>query len=132
MRLWGGVKNGEEIIGNETRVKVVKNKLAAPFRTVDFQIMYGEGISKNGELIELGVKHKFVQKAGAWFSYDGEKIGQGKANAMKWLTENPTKAAELEARIRAEFQANPEKVLIADLEGSKDDAEDDFSGEDFE
>ena len=132
IRRVGAVKNGEEIIGNETRVKVVKNKLAAPFRTVDFQIMYGEGISKNGELIELGVKHKFVQKAGAWFSYEGEKIGQGKANAMKWLTENPTKAAELEARIRAEFQANPEKALIADLEGTKDDTEDDFSGEDFE
>lgn len=130
IRRVGSVKNGEEIIGNETRVKVVKNKLAAPFRTVDFQIMYGEGISKNGELIELGVKHKFVQKAGAWFSYEGEKIGQGKANAMKWLTENPTKAAELEARIRAEFQANPEKALMADLEGSKNDADNDFTGED--
>lgn len=132
IRRVGAVKNGDEIIGNETRVKVVKNKLAAPFRTVDFQIMYGEGISKNGELIELGVKQKLVQKAGAWFSYEGEKIGQGKANAMKWLSENPAKAAELEARIRAEFQANPEKALIADLEGAKDDAEDDFAGEDFE
>lgn len=134
IRRIGSVKAGEEIIGNETRVKVVKNKLAAPFRTVDFQIMYGEGISKNGELIELGVKQKLVQKSGAWFAYAGQKIGQGKANAMKWLAENPEKAAELESKIRAEFQENPEKTLIAELDGSGksndiDDAEDNI---DFE
>ena len=127
IRRIGSVKAGEEIIGNETRVKVVKNKLAAPFRTVDFQIMYGEGISKNGELIELGVKQKLVQKSGAWFAYEGQKIGQGKTNAMKWLTENPEKAAELESKIRAEFQANPEKSLIAELDGSGKNSEIDES-----
>lgn len=127
IRRIGSVKAGEEIIGNETRVKVVKNKLAAPFRTVDFQIMYGEGISKNGELIELGVKQKLVQKSGAWFAYEGQKIGQGKTNAMKWLAENPEKATELESKIRAEFQANPEKSLIAELDGSGKNSEIDES-----
>ena len=126
IRRVGAVKDGEEQIGNETRVKVVKNKLAAPFRQVDFQILYGEGISKNGELIELGVKHKLVNKAGAWFSYNGEKIGQGKANAMKWLAEHPTQANELESKIRAELVENPEKVLMAELEGN----DDTFSSED--
>ena len=126
IRRVGAVKDGEEQIGNETRVKVVKNKLAAPFRQVDFQILYGEGISKNGELIELGVKHKLVNKAGAWFSYDGEKIGQGKANAMKWLAEHPTQANELESKIRAELVENPEKALMAELEGNNDT----FSSED--
>ncbi len=126
IRRVGAVKDGEEQIGNETRVKVVKNKLAAPFRQVDFQILYGEGISKNGELIELGVKHKLVNKAGAWFSYNGEKIGQGKANAMKWLAEHPTQANELESKIRAELVENPEKALMAELEGN----DDTFSSED--
>lgn len=126
IRRVGAVKDGEEQIGNETRVKVVKNKLAAPFRQVDFQILYGEGISKNGELIELGVKHKLVNKAGAWFSYNGEKIGQGKTNAMKWLAEHPTQANELESKIRAELVENPEKVLMAELEGN----DDTFSSED--
>ena len=126
IRRVGAVKDGEEQIGNETRVKVVKNKLAAPFRQVDFQILYGEGISKNGELIELGVKHKLVNKAGAWFSYNGEKIGQGKANAMKWLAEHPTQANELESKIRAELVENPEKVLMAELDGN----DDTFSSED--
>ena len=104
----------------------MKNKLAAPFRQVDFQILYGEGISKNGELIELGVKHKLVNKAGAWFSYNGEKIGQGKANAMKWLAEHPIQANELESKIRAELVENPEKALMAELEGN----DDTFSSED--
>ena len=126
IRRVGAVKDGEEQIGNETRVKVVKNKLAAPFRQVDFQILYGEGISKNGELIELGVKHKLVNKAGAWFSYNGEKIGQGKANAMKWLAEHPIQANELESKIRAELVENPEKALMAELEGN----DDTFSSED--
>ena len=105
---------------------MVKNKLAAPFRQVDFQILYGEGISKAGELIELGVKHKLVEKSGAWYAYNGEKIGQGKANAMKWLHENPAKSDELEAKLRAELVANPEQALMADIEQSNDDAESDF------
>ena len=140
IRRTGSVKDGDEVIGNETRVKVVKNenvgartkvkvvknKLAAPFRQVDFQILYGEGISKAGELIELGVKHKLVEKSGAWYAYNGEKIGQGKANAMKWLNENPAKSNELEAKLRAELVANPEQALMADIEQSNDDAESDF------
>ncbi|MCW9710787.1 recombinase RecA [Avibacterium sp. 21-586] len=119
IRRVGAVKNGDEIIGNETRVKVVKNKVAPPFRQVDFQILYGEGISRNGELIELGVKHKLVDKSGAWFSYNGEKIGQGKANAMKWLSEHPEQAEELENKLREELLANPDKSLIADIEADQ-------------
>jgi len=126
IRRTGSVKDGDEVIGNETRVKVVKNKLAAPFRQVDFQILYGEGISKAGELIELGVKHKLVEKSGAWYAYNDEKIGQGKANAMKWLNENPAKSDELEAKLRAELVANPEQALMADIEQSNDDTESDF------
>lgn len=128
IRRIGSVKDGDNIIGNETRVKVVKNKLAAPFRQVEFQILYGEGISKSGELLELGVKHKIVDKSGAWYSYNGEKIGQGKANSMKWLNENPEKAAELEARLRAELVANPEQALMADIEQVEENtsSEDDF------
>ncbi|HDR1513654.1 TPA: recombinase RecA [Pasteurella multocida] len=115
IRRTGAIKEGEEVIGNETRVKVVKNKVAAPFRQVDFQILYGQGISKTGELIELGVKHKLVDKAGAWYAYNGEKIGQGKANAMKWLEEHPEEALALETKLRNELLANPEKVLAADI-----------------
>lgn len=125
IRRTGSVKEGEEIIGSETRVKVVKNKVAAPFRQAEFQIMYGEGISKLGELIELGVKHKLVNKAGAWYSYNGSKIGQGRANAMKWLTENPEAAAELEEKIRTALLSNPEQGLVADVEGT-DNADDGF------
>ena len=123
IRRVGSIKDGEEVIGNETRVKVVKNKVAAPFRQVDFQILYGEGISKNGELIELGVKHKLVDKAGAWYAYNGEKIGQGKTNAMKWLATNTVAAEELEAKIRAELLANPEQALLADIETDNDNVE---------
>ncbi|HHF6577888.1 DNA strand exchange and recombination protein [Haemophilus influenzae] len=129
IRRTGSVKDGENIIGNETRVKVVKNKLAAPFRQVDFQILYGEGISKAGELLELGVKHKLVEKSGAWYSYNGEKIGQGKANSMKWLNENIEKSDELESRLRAELVANPEQALMADIEQSENSSE---SESDFE
>lgn len=99
---------------------MVKNKVAPPFRQVDFQILYGEGISRNGELIELGVKHKLVNKSGAWFSYEGEKIGQGKTNAMKWLAEHPEQAAILEQKLRSELLANPEKALLADLEAESE------------
>lgn len=113
IRRTGAIKDGEEVIGNETRVKVVKNKVAAPFRQVDFQIYYGSGISKNGELIDLGVKHKLLEKSGAWYAMNGEKIGQGKANAMKWLEEHPQQADELETKLRAELLAHPEKALQA-------------------
>ncbi|OOF68002.1 recombinase RecA [Rodentibacter caecimuris] len=128
IRRIGSVKDGENVIGNDTRVKVVKNKLAPPFRQVEFQILYGEGISKTGELIELGVKHKLVNKSGAWYSYEGEKIGQGKMNAMKWLLDNPEKALVLENKLRAELVANPDQGLVADLEQADDklNSEDEF------
>lgn len=116
IRRIGAVKNGDEILGNETRVKVVKNKVAPPFRQVEFQILYGEGISKTGELIDIGVKQKLIHKAGAWFSYEGEKIGQGKNNAKKWLEEHPEKMAELEAKLRADLLANPDQALFAAMD----------------
>ena len=88
IRRIGAVKEGDEVVGNETRVKVVKNKVAPPFKQAEFQIIYGQGISKHGELVELGVKHKLVEKAGAWYSYQGNRMGQGKANSMKFLVDN--------------------------------------------
>ncbi|WP_413483627.1 recombinase RecA [Morganella psychrotolerans] len=100
IRRIGAVKNGDEVVGSETRVKVVKNKIAAPFKQAEFQIMYGEGINTMGELIDLGVKHKMVEKAGAWYSYNGEKIGQGKANATVYLKEHPEMADELDKKLR--------------------------------
>ena len=101
IRRTGAIKSGEEVIGSETRVKVVKNKVAPPFKTADFDILYGEGISREGEIIELGVIHKIVDKSGAWYAYKGEKIGQGKDNTRKFLKDNPAMAQEIEARIRA-------------------------------
>ena len=100
IRRIGAIKDREEVVGNQTRVKVVKNKVAPPFRVVEFDIMYGEGISKTGELIDLGVQHKLVDKAGAWYSCNGERIGQGKANAVKYLKENTGLAHELETKLR--------------------------------
>jgi len=100
IRRIGAVKNGDEIIGNETRVKVVKNKIAPPFKQAEFQILYGEGINSLGELVDLGVKNEMVEKAGAWYSYKGDKIGQGKANAAKYLKENPKIAKEIDTRLR--------------------------------
>ena len=100
IRRIGAIKEGDVVIGSETRVKVVKNKIAAPFKQAEFQILYGEGININGELIDLGVKHKLVEKAGAWYSYNGEKIGQGKSNSCNYLKENPKIAAELDKKLR--------------------------------
>jgi recombination protein RecA len=101
IRRIGAVKDGDEIVGNETRVKVVKNKVAPPFKQTEFQILYGRGINRNGELVDLGVKHGLVDKSGAWYAYKGNKIGQGKANVGVFLTENPQIAAEIEEQIRA-------------------------------
>jgi recombination protein RecA len=101
IRRIGAIKDKDVVVGNQTRVKVVKNKLAPPFRVVEFDIMYGEGISKNGELIDLGVAANVVEKSGAWFSYDGQRIGQGRENAKLFLKENPAMAAEIEQKIRA-------------------------------
>jgi len=100
IRRIGSIKKGEEVIGNETRVKVVKNKVAPPFKTADFDILYNEGISREGEIIELGVAHRIVEKSGAWFAYKGEKIGQGKDNTREFLKENEALAQEIEQKIR--------------------------------
>jgi len=100
IRRIGSVKEGDEVVGNETRVKVVKNKIAPPFKQAEFIIRYGEGISKHGELIDLGVKHKLVDKAGAWYSYNTDRIGQGKANSMLFLKNNPAVSDEIEAKLR--------------------------------
>src|SRR5258705_920947 len=100
IRRIGSIKKGEEIIGNETRVKVVKNKVAPPFKVADFDILYNEGISREGEIIELGVLHRIVEKSGAWYAYKGEKIGQGKDNAREFLKDNPATAQEIESKIR--------------------------------
>src|SRR5438132_64426 len=100
IRRIGSIKRGEEVIGNETRVKVVKNKVSPPFREALFDILYGEGISREGEIVELGVTHRVVEKSGAWYAYKGEKIGQGKDNARDFLKEHPDIAAEIEAKIR--------------------------------
>jgi recombination protein RecA len=100
IRRIGAIKDRENIVGNQTRVKVVKNKMAPPFKVVEFDIMYGEGVSKTGELIDLGVKAGVVEKSGAWFSYDGTRIGQGRENARTYLKEHPEAAAAIEAAIR--------------------------------
>ncbi|MEK9939966.1 MAG: DNA recombination/repair protein RecA, partial [Methylotenera sp.] len=101
IRRTGAIKKGDEVTGSETRVKVIKNKVAPPFKQAEFDIMYGEGISRLGEIIELGTNIKLIEKAGAWYSYNGEKIGQGKENAKEFLREHPEIAQDLEAKIRA-------------------------------
>jgi len=100
IRRLGAIKNGDEVVGNETRVKVVKNKVAPPFRNAEFEIIYGEGVSREGELVDLGVANELVQKSGSWYSYGGDRIGQGKDNVRAFLKEHPEIAATLEAKIR--------------------------------
>ena len=118
IRRTGAIKKGDEVVGNETKVKVVKNKVAPPFKQVHFEILYGEGISREGEIIELGVKHDLIDKSGAWYSYNGDRIGQGKENVRNFLKENPDTAAEIESRIRAEIFPQPEEkpVDLAEVE----------------
>ena len=100
IRRTGNIKKGEEIIGSETKVKVVKNKVAPPFKTAEFDILYGEGISREGEIIDMGVEARIVEKSGAWYAYNGEKIGQGKDNAREFLRENPEISREIENKVR--------------------------------
>ncbi|RMG34214.1 MAG: recombinase RecA [Gammaproteobacteria bacterium] len=107
IRRTGAIKKGDEVVGNETRVKVVKNKVAPPFKQVNFEILYGEGISREGEIIELGVQQGIIDKAGAWYSYAGDRIGQGKENVRNFMKENPDIAADIETKIRE--QLLPEK-----------------------
>ena len=109
IRRIGAIKDREEVVGNQTRVKVVKNKLAPPFKTVEFDIMYGEGISKNGEILDLATKDGLVEKAGAWYSYNGERIGQGRENAKIYLKDNPKVALEIEESIRSQNKEQVDK-----------------------
>jgi len=108
IRRTGQIKKGDDVIGNETKVKVIKNKVAPPFRQAEFDILYGEGVSWEGELIDLGVKYDIVEKSGAWYSYNGEKIGQGKDNVRVWLKENPDVANEIDSKIRTAAGTNIE------------------------
>ena len=121
IRRTGQIKKGDEVIGNETRVKVIKNKVAPPFRQAEFDILYGEGVSWEGELIDIGVKYDIVDKSGAWYSYNGAKIGQGKDNVRLWLKENPAIANEIDAKIRAAVGVDIEitEGKIDDTDGEK-------------
>jgi recombination protein RecA len=107
IRRIGAIKRGEDIIGNETKVKVVKNKVAPPFKEVIFDILYGEGISRESEIIDLGAKHGFIDKAGAWYSYNGERIGQGKENVRQYLRDRPEMAQTIEKQIREKLLVSP-------------------------
>ena len=122
IRRIGAIKERDEVVGNQTRVKVVKNKLAPPFKQVEFDIMYGEGVSKSGELIDLGVKAGVVEKSGAWFSYDSQRIGQGRENAKAFLKANPDIAAKIETAIRQNAGLIAEKILAGEDGGENEDA----------
>jgi recombination protein RecA len=111
IRRIGSIKKGDDIVGNETRVKVVKNKVSPPFREAIFDIMYGEGISRQGEIIDLGVECDIVEKSGAWYSYNGERVGQGKDNAREFLKENPEIAKEIEAKVREKLGVNTGSMI---------------------
>ena len=114
IRRIGAIKDHEEVIGNQTRVKIVKNKVAPPFKTVDFDILYGEGVSKMGELLDLGVKAGLIEKAGSWFSYNDTRIGQGRESARKYLKDNPKVAEELEKAIRAHAKDISHEMIVGD------------------
>jgi recombination protein RecA len=116
IRRIGAIKKGEDVVGNQTRVKVVKNKVAPPFKQVEFDIMYGEGISKTGELVDLGVKANVVEKSGSWLSYNGERIGQGRENAKDFLKAHPEIAADIERTIRSNAGLVAEEMLTGDAE----------------
>lgn len=118
IRRTGSVKEGDEVIGNETRVKVVKNKVSPPFKQAEFQILYGQGIYRMGEVIDLGVKQGLIDKSGAWYAYNGDKIGQGKANAAKFLTDNPDIAGTIEGKLRQELlgtKPSPSLQVVEDV-----------------
>ncbi len=131
IRRSGVVKDGDEVVGSETKVKIVKNKVAPPFREVQFDIMYGEGIARMNELLILAEANGFIQKAGAWFSYEGTKIGQGKNNAIKWLKENPEIAEKIEQDIREQLISTPEKTSAGEQNVLDADDVNDFEDEAF-
>jgi recombination protein RecA len=112
IRRTGAIKQGDEVVGNDTKVKVVKNKVAPPFKIATFEILYGEGISREGELIELGVQHKLIDKAGAWYSYNGDRIGQGKEKVRQFLKDNPDMAADIEQKLRDMLLLKPRGVEL--------------------
>jgi len=116
IRRIGAVKDRDEVVGNQTRIKVVKNKLAPPFKQVEFDIMYGEGVSKTGELIDLGVKAGIVEKSGSWFSYNSERLGQGRENAKQFLRDNPAAAEEIELALRQNAGLIAETLLEGEIE----------------
>jgi recombination protein RecA len=125
IRRIGAIKDRDEVVGNQTRVKVVKNKLAPPFKQVEFDIMYGEGVSKMGELVDLGVKAGVVEKSGSWFSYDSQRIGQGRENAKQFLKQNPEVAARIESAVRQNAGLIAEQILgntEADSDSNDEDA----------
>ena len=114
IRRIGSIKDRDEVVGNQTKVKVVKNKMAPPFKVVEFDVMYGEGISKMGELLDLGVSAGIVEKSGAWFSYDGKRLGQGRENAKTFLRDNPEVSAEVESKIRANAGLVGDKMMTGE------------------
>jgi recombination protein RecA len=114
IRRIGSIKDKEEVVGNQTRVKVVKNKVAPPFRTVDFDIMYGSGISREGEIIDIGVKYDFIEKSGSWFSYGDVRIGQGRENAKQYMKDNPAVAEELSEKIKTQLLSSPANFVLAE------------------
>jgi len=123
IRRIGAIKERDEVVGNQTRVKVVKNKLAPPFKQVEFDIMYGEGVSKVGELVDLGVKAGVVEKSGAWYSYDSQRIGQGRENAKVFLKQNPDIANKIEAQVRANSGIIAEAIMAGEVTGKDDDGD---------
>jgi recombination protein RecA len=127
IRRIGAIKDKDEVVGNQTRVKVVKNKVAPPFKVIEFDIMYGEGVSKRGELIDLGVKGGIVDKSGSWFSYDGQRIGQGRENVKKFLLENPEVADSIESKIRHSAGLIAEEMLEVPVKDKDEDDEDGFA-----
>jgi recombination protein RecA len=124
IRRIGSIKRGEEVIGNQTRVKVVKNKVAPPFRVAEFEILYDKGISREGEIIDLGIKHNIIAKSGAWYSYNGDRVGQGRDNARDFLVQNPEIAREIEGKLRAILMTKPDALAapVADVEPVSDEA----------
>jgi recombination protein RecA len=120
IRRIGAIKKGDEVIGNQTRVKVVKNKVSPPFKMAEFEILYGLGISREGEIIDLGVQHGLIDKAGSWYSYGEDRIGQGKENVREYLKSNPATAAEIEAKIRALLLPTKADIEAAEVAAADD------------
>jgi recombination protein RecA len=119
IRRTGAIKKGEEVVGSETRVKVVKNKVAPPFKQAEFDILYGAGVSREGEIIDLGVEAGLVEKSGAWYSCGGDRIGQGKDNAREYLKQNPAMARDIEEQIRAKLLVHRQRAVAAEEEAAE-------------